>query len=119
MDHNKLGAVCLAILIAYIPVAGFASQSYEQLLNEEAAGVIVDPISANLKQQTHESPTEKSRQSNITREKFESGLHKKFPATFSVYSALSNEEQQKIYKAYKANADCDFIYKLIISIATQ
>ncbi|HID82344.1 MAG TPA: hypothetical protein EYH06_04520 [Chromatiales bacterium] len=119
MDHTKLRATCLAILIACITGSGFADQSYEQLLNEEAAEVIVDPVSANPKQQTRKSPARKSRQSNIKREKFESGLNKKFPATFLAYSTLTNEEQQKIYKAYKANTDCDFIYNLIISIATQ
>lgn len=120
MDQTKNGIACLVILLACSTSTGFAEPThYEQLLNDEAEEVTVDPTGANPKQQKLKPRTEKRQQATLKQQEFEAGLHKKLPATFSVYSALNRGEQQKIYKAYKGNADWDFIYNLIISIATQ
>jgi|GEM_PF-6425292 len=120
MDRSKFRIGSLAILLTCCVSTGFAgSSSYEQLLNDEADEITVDPASANPKQQKLKSRTGKPQQSTLRLSKFESGLYRKYPATYSIYSSLTRVEQREIYQAFKANSDCNYIYNLIIGIATK
>ncbi len=122
MECTKPGSIRIALLAAFLTSAGAATpDSHEQLLEKEAKDAVVDPAGAATGHQQFEMQIKSTQPVKADMEKpaFEMELKKMYPATYAVYSSLSETEQRRVFKFWQGKKNFGLAKDFIISIATK